>query len=210
MNINNFESNYKTVSNDVKKILDYINNRLNQAFKLLNKLSTTVNQLLITTGKFKKINYTVLQNQLQVLITQLNSVTVLLSNNKEILKGINVFPKSNLLLDQYEEVVSTLLRKKPDLKLIEWQKRGFKLYENKSDEFINQESEFSEWCYEKFCDIKENYQFYGLNYGWENEHDTNTSFKKTKTSEKNKIISKENRIQALNQVLHFMNQGVIS
>lgn len=219
----NNNSNVLNSDIDVSQIpmdtLESIRNRLNQVHLSLRKLADQINHHNRHPNKVKLPNYGQFQNQFQVLLTQLHTITSNLENNDEVLKNTNVYPLPSFPTTQQEGLVTTLLRKKPLPEVDEWIESAMS---KRNDEHINiqKDDEFAQWCLTKVEELREEFQFYGFNSVEELEY-LDTSEGKAET-EKNKELEKEKLDQELkitdgeskglhpNEVLKFMYQGVLS
>lgn len=199
--------------------LESIRNRLNQVHLSLRKLSDQINHHNRHPNKVKLPNYVQFQNQFQVLLTQLHTITSDLGNNDEILKNTNVYPLPAFPTTQQEGLITTLLRKKPLPEVDEWiedalNKRGNELVN------IQKDDEFAQWCSAKAEDLREDFQFYGFNSVEELEHLNSEAGKKEAEQRKGleqqkidadlKITDGGKKGLDPNRVLKFMYQGVLT
>lgn len=192
--------------------LESIRHRLNQVHLSLRKLSDQTNHNRYT-NKFKLPSYSSFQNQLGVLITQLNSITLHLSANADVLESTNVFPIATFPTTQQEGLVTTLLRKKVLPEVEEWIEEA----SSKGDlENINEE--FAIWCQNKVQDLREEFQFYGFHTVDELDYMVTEEGKKesdqkaeaenrAKAEEEEKITGGQSAMST-NKVMKFMYQGV--
>lgn len=199
--------------------LESIRNRLNQVHLSLRKLSDQINHHNRHPNKVKLPNYAQFQNQFQVLLTQLHTITSDLDNNDGMLKNTNVYPLPSFPTTQQEGLITTLLRKKPLPEVDEWIESAANKRKN---EYINiqKDDEFAQWCLTKIEELREEFQFYGFNSVEELEYlDTEEGKKET---EENKRIENQKYEEELkitdggknglhpNKVLKFMCQGVLT
>lgn len=199
--------------------LESIRNRLNQVHLSLRKLSDQINHHNRHPNKVKLPNYAQFQNQFQVLLTQLHTITSDLDNNDEMLKNTNVYPLPSFPTTQQEGLITTLLRKKPLPEVDEWIESAANKRKN---EYVNiqKDDEFAQWCLTKIEELREEFQFYGFNSVDELEYlDTEAGRKDT---EENKRIENQKYEEELkitdggknglhpNKVLKFMCQGVLT
>lgn len=142
--------------------LESIRNRLNQVHLSLRKLSDQINHHNRHPNKVKLPNYAQFQNQFQVLLTQLHTITSDLENNDELLKNTNVYPLPSFPTTQQEGLITTLLRKKPLPEVDEWIESAI---DKRKNEYVNvqKDDEFAQWCLTKIEELREDFQFYGFN-----------------------------------------------
>lgn len=201
--------------------LESIRNRLNQIHLSLRKLLDQINHHNRYPNKVKLPTYAHFQNQFQVLITQLHSVALNLSNNDELLKSTNVYPIPSFPTSQHEGLVTTLLRKKVLPEVDEWIDKALK--DDELPEVKNRAGseldEFSSWCNAKVQELRDEFQFYGF-HGIDELDMLETEQGKIETEEKKKIeVEKELKELKVtaggktpltpNQVQKFMCQGVL-
>lgn len=196
--------------------LESVRNRLNQIYSSLRKLSDQVNHHNRYPNKVKLPTYAHFQNQFQVLITQLHSIAVNLSNNDELLKSTNVYPVPTFPTSQHEGLVTTLLRKKVLPEVDEWIDRALKELATSKITDIN---ELSRWCFIKIQELRDDFQFYGFHTVEEQDY-LETEEGKKETAMKKQIEAekqaREAKITALghtpltpSQVQKFLCQGVL-
>ena len=101
-------------------VLESIRNRLNQIRQSLTKLADQINNHNRHPQKIKLPSYLYFQNQFQVLITQLMSITNQLYNNEDLLRNTNVYPTPIFPTSAHENMLTTLLRKKVAPEVDEW------------------------------------------------------------------------------------------
>lgn len=111
----------------------------------------------------------VIQNQLQVLITQFHSLAAQLDANSELLKDTNVYPLPAFPTSQQEGLLTTLLRKKPLPEVDEWIESALTEKDGKSTN-VQADDLFSQWCLMKIQELKDEFQFYGFHTVQELEH----------------------------------------
>ncbi|KAI3403685.1 MED8 [Candida oxycetoniae] len=200
--------------------LESIRNRLNQIHVSLRKLSDQINNHNRYPTKIKLPSFTHFQNQFQVLITQLASVTNILYENEELLRNTNVYPTVNFPTTQHEGLLTTLLRKKALPEVNEWINSSISSIDKSQENGgldLQKEDEFTIWCLMKIQELRDDYQFYGfhtvdeLEYMETPEGKIEAKAKKDKENEKEEI---ELRITLggkkglhPNQISKFMCQG---
>lgn len=198
--------------------LESIRNRLNQIHLSLRKLSDQINHHNRHPTKVKLPSYTHIQNQFQVLITQLHSIASNLENNENVLKNTNVFPLPSFPTTQQEGLVTTLLRKKPLPEVDEWIEKAIS-YSDSMNINVAKDDEFSQWCSTKVQELRESYQFYGFHSEEELKY-LETEQGKKETIEKKQLEAQKDEIEHNitdggkkglhpNQVLKFMCQGIL-
>lgn len=199
--------------------LESIRNRLNQVHLSLRKLSDQINHHNRHPNKVKLPNYAQFQNQFQVLLTQLHTITSDLENNDELLKNTNVYPLPSFPTTQQEGLITTLLRKKPLPEVDEWIESAI---DKRKNEYVNvqKDDEFAQWCLTKIEELREDFQFYGFNSVEELKYLDSEDGKKE--TEENKKIENQKYEEELkitdggksglhpNRVLKFMCQGVLT
>lgn len=198
--------------------LEAIRNRLNQVHLSLRKLAEQINLHNRHPYKVKLPSYAHLQNQFQVLITQLNSIATNLSNNDELLRNTNVYPTPLFPTTQQEGLLTTLLRKKPLPEVDEWMDSALKKVEAERGSSLQKADEMAQWCFAKVQELRDEFQFYGFHTVEELDY-METEEGKKETHEKKQqdriVDDAEARITAggkkglsPNQVLKFMCTGV--
>lgn len=194
--------------------LESIRNRLNQVHLSLRKLADQINHHNRHPTKVKLPNYAHFQNQFQVLITQLQLIAQNLSTNDDLLKHSNVHPTPSFPTTQQEGLVTTLLRKKPLPEVDEWVERALK-----SDVGVGFHDEFSQWCFAKVQELRDEFQFYGFHTVEELDF-METPEGKAQSEKNNEIEAKKDRAESTitaggkkgftpNQVHKFMYQGLL-
>lgn len=196
--------------------LESIRNRLNQVHLSLRKLSDQINHH-NRHPHVKLPSYTHIQNQFQVLITQLLSIANHLERNDNVLRNTNVYPLPAFPTTQHEGLVTTLLRKKPLPEVDEWIERAIadteelKVHAAKDDEF-------AQWCSGKVLELREEFQFYGFLTNDEIDHINSDEGKREADAKK---AADDERLRVAheilgglpglspNVVLKFMSQGVL-
>lgn len=196
--------------------LESLRNRLNQVHLSLRKLSDQVNHNLRNPHRTKLPNYAQFQNQFHVLITQLQSIASILSND-DILKRTNAYPLPNFPTTEHEALVTTLLRKKPLPEVEEWMKDAIGRGETRNTD-LKQDEEFFRWCSETVQALRDEFQFYGFH------SELELAFLETEEGKKDaqhkrdlELEQEEEKIRTTggnmplhpNKVLKFMCQGVL-
>lgn len=141
--------------------LESIRNKLNQVHLSLRKLADQIGYQNRFPGKSKLPNYGQFQNQFQILITQLHSITSVLENNEDILKNSNAYPLPSFPTTHQEGLLTTLLRKKPIPEVDDWIEEAI----NKSQSLnidLESDNEFAKWCSMKVQELRNEFQFYGF------------------------------------------------
>lgn len=196
--------------------LESIRNRLNQVHLSLRKLSDQINGHNRLQNKGKLPNYSQLQNQFLILITQLHTISSLLENNDETLKNTNVYPIPTFPTTQQEGLLTTLLRKKPLPLVDSWLdsavERG-----DLAGVPIQKDDEFAQWCSAKVQELRDEFQFYGFQTIEELEELENNPESVDHKKEEQKV-KEELELKATgghkslhpNEVLKFMCQGVLT
>lgn len=198
--------------------LESIRNRLNQIHLSLRKLSDQINHHNRHPNQVKLPSYSHIQNQFQVLITQLQSVASNLDNNENVLKNTNVYPLPSFPAAQHEGLVTTLLRKKPLPEVDEWIDKAISDVESFNIDIVK-DDEFAKWSSSKVQELKEEFQFYGFHLN-EELHFLKTEEGKRETQEKQRLQNERDEIERRitdggktglnsNQVLKFMYQGIL-
>lgn len=221
MNNNNKANNGISKADTSQIPVDYleeIRNRLNQVHLSLRRLADQISHNR-QINKSKIPNYSHIQNQLQVLLTQLHSISNNLDNNGNILKNTNVYPLPNFPTSQHEGLLTTLLRKKPLPEVERWIQEAIDL--GKSDCYsIEKEDELTRWIMAKIEELREEFQFYGFESIEELNHlqsEEGQKEQEEKKIEEQKMKQEELRItdggkQGLhpNTVLKFMYRGILT
>lgn len=200
--------------------LETLRNRLNQVHISLRKLFDQINHHNRHPSKVRLPSYTHLQSQFQILLTQLHLLTANLEANGEILKTTNVYPLPSFPATQQENLLTTLLRKKPLPEIDEWIENA--LVRGKHDDeglaTIQLNDEFAQWCLAKVEELQEEFQFWGFNTTQELEHAASEQGKQEKAEKEAierekkdlelKITDNDRKPLHPNQVLKFMYQDV--
>ncbi|KAG7192298.1 mediator of RNA polymerase II transcription subunit 8 [Scheffersomyces spartinae] len=194
--------------------LENIRNRLNQVHLTLRKLLDSVNIYNKLPNKGRQ--YMVIQNQLQVLITQFHSLAAQLDSNSELLRDTNVYPLPAFPTSQQEGLLTTLLRKKPLPEVDEWIESALTEKEDKSND-VQTDDLFAQWCMMKIQELKDEFQFYGFHTVQELERmetpEGKEELRKKKEEElqeqelERKISSNGKQAMHPNKVLKFMCSG---
>ncbi|KAK6457162.1 mediator complex, subunit Med8 [Scheffersomyces xylosifermentans] len=200
--------------------LESIRNRLNQVHLSLRKLAEQINLHNRHPNKVKLPNYAHLQNQFQVLITQLSSIASNLSANDELLKNTNVYPTPSFPTTQQEGLLTTLLRKKALPEVYEWMDSALKKIEVEGGASVQKDDEFAQWCFAKVQELRDEFQFYGfhtvdeLDYLETDEGKKETQAKKQQERDREdaelNITAGGKKGMTPNQVLKFMCQGAVN
>ncbi|KAG8203914.1 MED8, partial [Candida africana] len=209
-------------------VLESIRNRLNQIRQSLTKLADQINNHNRHPQKIKLPSYLYFQNQFQVLITQLMSITNQLYNNEDLLRNTNVYPTPIFPTSAHENMLTTLLRKKVAPEVDEWINGAKLIMENETkNKLDNQQVEIDilkidqwvQWCLAKIQDLRDEFQFYGFHTVEELDHMETPQGKQEIKEKKDKEFEREQielKITAggqkslhPNQVLKFMCQGQI-
>lgn len=117
--------------------LESLRLRLTQLTHSLAKLSDAMQQ------SQSLPHWSSLQNQFNVILSQLTSLSRTLDSNYDLLRGTNVFPTVEFPTTQQEGLLTTLLRKKPLPEVSEWINDSYGRSEA-SD--VRRDDEFSSWC----------------------------------------------------------------
>ena len=133
--------------------LESIRHRLNQVYVSLRKLADQIRYS--PTGKIRLPNYAHFVNQFQVLITQLNLITITLNQNIEVLTHTNVYPLPAFPTSQQEGLLTTLLRKKVLPEVDEWIDTALKCVDGVDDDYAR-------WCSAKVLELREDALFFGF------------------------------------------------
>lgn len=196
--------------------LELIRNRLNQVHQSLRKLADQINHTnRVPRSKFPA--YLNLQNQFQVLITQLQTIALQLDANDEILATTTAYPLPSFPTTQHEGLVTTLLRKKPLPEVDEWIARA--IVESTTFKMpIQKDDSFAEWCYLKVKELEEEFTFDGFHTEAEQkklqsaegqaEETKRKSLAAERAKAEKRILGDEAPMSA-NQVLRFMHRGVL-
>lgn len=214
-------------------VLESIRNRLNQIRQSLTKLADQINNHNRHPQKIKLPSYLYFQNQFQVLITQLMSITNQLYNNEDLLRNTNVYPTPIFPTSAHENMLTTLLRKKVAPEVDEWINGAKLIMENESknksknknkNKFDQQVDllKMDQWvqlCLAKIQELRDEFQFYGFHTVEELDHMETPQGKQEIKEKKDKEFEREQielKITAggqkglhPNQVLKFMCQGQI-
>lgn len=196
--------------------LELIRNRLNQVHQSLRKLADQINHTnRVPRAKFPA--YLSLQNQFQVLITQLQTIALQLDANDEILATTTAYPLPSFPTTQQEGLVTTLLRKKPLPEVDEWIARA--IVESTSFKMpIQKDDSFAEWCYLKVKELEEEFTFEGFLTEAEQEHLESAEGQEEERKRKSILAERERAARRVlgdeppmsaNQVLRFMHRGVL-
>lgn len=107
-----------------------------------------------------------LQNQYNIVITQLNSLSTELFDHYQILSSRNVYPVSAFPTTQEENLLNTLLRKRPTPEAVEWieesEKRAEQLGADDRLAETDQEDEFVAWCLDVMQTQQKKHNFFGV------------------------------------------------
>lgn len=204
--------------------LETIRNRLNQVHLSLRKLFDQLNHHNRHPTKVRYPSYQSLQSQFQILLTQLHTLTSILDSNDEQLKSTNVYPLPTFPAAQQENLLTTLLRKKPLPEIDEWIDNAIlkckQLNESttQSSALLRQVDEFAQWCSAKVEELQEEFHFYGFQTAQELEYSTTEEGEKEKiekaaleskrTEEERAITDGDKKPLTPNQILKFMFQDV--
>lgn len=210
--------------------LETLRNRLNQVHLSLRKLFEQIQQHNRHPNKVKFPAYNSLQSQFQVLLTQLHTLASNLDGHEEILKSTNVYPLPSFPATHQENLLTTLLRKKPLPEIDEWidnailkckqineEANGMNSNANRAS-IIQLTDGFAQWCSAKVEELQEEFQFWGFQTAEELEFSVTEEGKreklekerleKAKVDESNKIKDGDKKPLTPNQVLKFMYQDV--
>ncbi|CDK25160.1 unnamed protein product [Kuraishia capsulata CBS 1993] len=132
--------------------LESLRLRLTQLTHSLAKLSDAMQQ------SQSLPHWSSLQNQFNVILSQLTSLSRTLDSNYEVLRGTNVFPTVDFPTTQQEGLLTTLLRKKPLPDVSDWINDSYSRSEA-SD--VRKDDEFSSWCIGVSEEAMKGYTFEG-------------------------------------------------
>lgn len=159
-----------------------------------------------------------LSSQLQVLVTQLQTIASQLDANADILRLSNAFPLPEFSTTQHEGLVTTLLRKKPLPEVDEWIDIAIAESEKYDDLPLEKEDEFAEWCHSKVKELEAQYQFDGFQEAAEIQKLETEEGKAEQKREKDAAEERESRIRKIEGtakpllpelVLKFMSRGIL-
>ncbi|KAI0462785.1 hypothetical protein LJB42_003586 [Komagataella kurtzmanii] len=173
--------------------LESLRLRLTQAMHSLNKLNDSIHQSQ-TLPQWSSI-----QNQLTVILSQLTSLSTTLETQREILQYINVYPLPEFPSTTHEGLLTTLLRKKNIPEVSEWITQSL---EESKDKNPSASDQFATWCAETSAQESENWIFTGFRTKYEIDNDipqapeyslgestsTNVSQDEVSTDDLNKLI----------------------
>ncbi|KAL7667204.1 Mediator of RNA polymerase II transcription subunit 8 [[Candida] zeylanoides] len=144
--------------------LETIRSRLNQVHLSLRKLFDQINHHNRHPTKVRFPNYATLQSQLQILLTQLHTLTTNLDGYAEQLRAANVYPLPTFPATQQENLLTTLLRKKPLPEIDEWIESALAHTQGASSPgtTLQQHDEFAQWCSAKVEELMGEFQFWGF------------------------------------------------
>lgn len=206
------------VPNDVPMdALELIRNRLSQTHQSLRKLADQINHHNRHPQKVKLPSYLSLLSQLQVLVTQLQTIASQLDGNDDLLKSSNVYPLPAFPTTQHEGLVTTLLRKKPLPDVEEWIDEAIR----QSEQFklpIQKDDEFAEWCHSKVKELEDEFTFEGFHYDSELAYLESEEGQKEEALRQEQVAQKQRDHAAVaagpaltpNQVLKFISTGTLS
>lgn len=197
--------------------LESLRNRLNQVHLSLRKLADQVNHNIRNPNKAKLPNYAQFQNQFHVLITQLQSIASILTNDDDILKRTNAYPLPNFPTTEQEALVTTLLRKKPLPEVEGWMKDAIGRGALQETDLEKDEA-FVKWCAETVQDLRDEFQFYGFHSQQELAFlETEEGKREAQRKRDLELEQEEEKMRTTggkqplhpNKVLKFMYQGVL-
>lgn len=197
--------------------LETLRNRLNQVHISLRKLNDQIGHHNRHPTRVKLPNYGQLQNQFQVILTQLHLLTTSL-DNAQVLSHTNVYPLPEFPAAQQENLLTTLLRKKPLPEIDEWINDAIEKGHSVNVP-VERGDEFARWCAAKVEELQGEMQFWGFNTKEEidelnsEEGKARKELKEQQEKEKreleNKITNGNQKPWSTNDVLRFMCQGVL-
>ncbi|GME87110.1 unnamed protein product [[Candida] boidinii] len=140
--------------------LESLRPRLTQLNHSLHKLEESIkkNQTLP--------NFSFLQNQFNVILSQLTSLSTSLDSNNELLNNTNVYPNSEFPVSLHENLLTTMLRKKHLPEVAEWIENSLNLTKDEIDKdeekILKNDDEFSSNCLKIIDDELEDHLFGGF------------------------------------------------